>query len=206
LYTLAQIDTQSDSVLQPTVDSLYDEIILHYPSSEFANEARKIRGLPEQRQAKDPAEALYVMGEDLIKRDSAESAIGVFQEIVRAHRLSPFAPKAQYAIGWIYEELILEPDSAVAHYRQLLREFPSTPYATTASAKLGDAQSLPPVKEREVRKDPRSRGAGANDMDPARDAPLLRKNDPSQIHDQDLEDAESDTTKEDDSPRGPKPR
>lgn len=142
LYTLAQISGTGEEARR-RADSLYNEIVIQFPESEFADEARRFLGLPPREKVPDPADRLYAEGEFLLREDNADSAIAVFDSIVQTYPGSPLAPKAQYAIGWIYEERQLLPDSAIVHYQKLVALYPGTSYATRVTPKLNEAKSKP---------------------------------------------------------------
>jgi outer membrane protein assembly factor BamD (BamD/ComL family) len=137
---MAQI-SEEKHLPQEHADSLYRVLIRDYPDSPFADEARRILGLPPQEVTSDLAVVLYAEAQDLLSRDSTAAAIAMLEHIVRDYPESPIAPKAQYAIGWTYEQVAGRPDSALANFKKLVRLYPSTQYASVAFARLKD---LPP--------------------------------------------------------------
>lgn len=141
LYTVAQIYSQDSLVSPSVVDSLYKEVVSRYSDSEFADEARKILGLPERERKTDEADLLYSRAQEKLDSDSIGAAIALYRAIVDLHRQSPLAAKAQYAIGWIYEQLRPNPDSAIANYQRLVNMFPSTTYALLVTPKLNEVRS-----------------------------------------------------------------
>ena len=138
-YTLAQILSQDSPTSKSTVDSLYRLIIDMYPESEFADASRAILGLPPRLKVVDQTGVLYSEAEHFLNQDSLDEALAVFRRIVLDYPSSPMAPKAQYAIGWVYEQLRPLPDSAVANYRRLAGKYPGTQYASAVMAKLASA-------------------------------------------------------------------
>ncbi len=136
LYALAQIFDLDSTRAQSTVDSLYREIVVRFPSSEFAEPARRALGLPEQTKEVDEVALLYSQGEKLMESGENKKAISIFSSIVRGHADSPLASKAQYAIGWIYENALPQPDSAISNYQHLVTLFPSSQYALLVRPKL----------------------------------------------------------------------
>jgi TolA-binding protein len=143
LYTLAQISDQDSSISSTKVDSLYAEIIERYPDSKFADAARVILGLPARQAVQDTTSLLYARAEQLMEQDSIDAAIAIFRAIADSLPPSPYAAKAQYAIGWIYEQMQGMPDSAIANYQRLVARFPSTTYAAAATTKLNATRSQP---------------------------------------------------------------
>jgi TolA-binding protein len=142
LFFLAQIYGQDSSVSSFRSDSLYREIIRRFPDSEFAAESRRILGLASEVRSSDVAESAYRVAEGLLRKGQNVAAIDSFRAVVRRYPESRFASKAQYAIGWIYEQVKLQPDSAVSSYRKLLTSYPSSEYAVRVKPKvdLVDAQ------------------------------------------------------------------
>lgn len=136
LYTLAQI-SQQDSTARPAyADSLLREIVEQFPESEFASAARRSLGLPPLEPAGDSVEVAYRHAEQLMKQGEYAAALESFRLIAERDSTSPYAPKAQYAVGWIYENITAEPDSSIASYRRLVQRFPASPYTTAVQPKL----------------------------------------------------------------------
>jgi outer membrane protein assembly factor BamD (BamD/ComL family) len=135
-YVLAQIYSQDSSIAHTTVDSLYRDIIDRHPDSEFADEARRLLGLPKHRKLMDEADLLYLRGEQLASDGQRMAAIDTFASVVRRYPSSRIASKAQYAIGWLYEQMNTQPDSTVAQYRKLVSLYPSSEYAERVRPKL----------------------------------------------------------------------
>ncbi len=136
LYTLAQIAQQDSAAPPGTADSLLHVIVDRFPESEFAAAARHSLGLPPLERAKDSTEMAYRAAEQLMKQGEYAAALQSFRVIAERDTTSPFAAKAQYAIGWIYENIHLEPDSSIASYRRLVQRFPRSPYTSVVQPKL----------------------------------------------------------------------
>ena len=68
----------------------------------------------------------------------------MFKQISR-HPSSGLVPKATYSVGWIYENVIKDADSAALWYRQLLKAYPGSVYALEAQPRVAvkdDPKSL----------------------------------------------------------------
>ena len=129
-YVHAQIVTSRDTVAGKRVaDSLYSCIVQNFPQSEFATVARRKLGLPPVVATVDSAEVEYHQAEELLLKGEYQSAIDSFLAVSKAHPRSPFASRAQYAVGWLYEEKLLLGDSALTTYRNLIKNYPSSSYA-----------------------------------------------------------------------------
>ncbi|HUI64979.1 MAG TPA: outer membrane protein assembly factor BamD, partial [Bacteroidota bacterium] len=139
LFTLAQVYFGRDSVAyKSTVDSLHHEILDHYPLSEFAPESRRLLGLPPQEITHDSAEVHYTEAEKLmLAGDTAKAAEG-FKDLAQKYPSSPFASRALYAAGWMYEYQMLNADSAIASYERLLTLYPRSIYASKITGKIAE--------------------------------------------------------------------
>ena len=137
LYTLAQIYSARDSVANKRLaDSLYREILGRFPRSEFAPEARRLLGLPPVDISVDAADSLYDRAEALlVSGDSAAAAVR-FKQIAGSFPSSPLAPRALYAAGWIYENKLMNNDSAIASYTRLASLYPASVYTTRITPKM----------------------------------------------------------------------
>lgn len=135
LFTLAQIDRADSTAGGNVADSLYHVLARDYPESEFGRAATRILG-GAVIQKSDPAERKYSSAVGLIEKGMSSAAIDSLKLIVRDFPESPLASKAQYAVGWVYEELQGRPDSALQSYRKLLDLYPSSEYARAVRARI----------------------------------------------------------------------
>ncbi len=139
-YVIAQVTSARDSIGGAGVaDSLYRCIIRDYPQSMFASAARKILGLPTVAAVVDSAELGYHQGEELLLKGDYQIAIDTLRAVSRGYPRSPYASRAQFAVGWLYEEKLQQGDSALAAYRRLIKEYPSSPYAAIVRPKVDAA-------------------------------------------------------------------
>jgi TolA-binding protein len=136
LFVLSQILAQDSTAPPAESDSLLREIIQRFPKSPFAAEAQRLLGLPVSNQARDEAEEMYLRGEELFVAGKEAEAVDVFKEVTRDKPGSPFAARAHYAVGWIYENLKPQSDSALAYYQSLVKKYPTSPYVALVQPKL----------------------------------------------------------------------
>jgi tetratricopeptide (TPR) repeat protein len=136
IFTIAQIYTQDSTVSKSVVDSLYRQLVDHYPRTPFAAEARRALGLPAVNVSPDTAETLYHMAEEAMLAGRNEHAIDTLNLIVQSFPASTYAPRAEYAAGWIYEQVLDVPDSAIATYQRLRARYPSSPFTARVQPKL----------------------------------------------------------------------
>ncbi|NOY76979.1 MAG: tetratricopeptide repeat protein [Calditrichaeota bacterium] len=141
LFSMAYIYRQ-DRKDTTRSDSLYREIVRNYPKTDYAVEARKILGLPPIEDQNLEAEALFLQAEKLnFDQKRPKEAIRKYQEVIQKFPNSVFAPKAQYAIAWIYENELVSKDQALKAYETLKENFPKTPFAVVAEKKLKAIQA-----------------------------------------------------------------
>ncbi|KUO60282.1 hypothetical protein APF79_01320 [bacterium BRH_c32] len=122
-------------------DSLFNIIIENYENSPLHIEAGKKLGMVKIETKSDPAEKLYLVAEDKMFNKNYEEAIKDFRNIYNTNPNSAFAPKALYAAGLIYEENLVQYDSAAAYYEILNKEYAVTPFAKQSFAKLSGFQA-----------------------------------------------------------------
>jgi outer membrane protein assembly factor BamD (BamD/ComL family) len=142
-FTSAQALTSLDSTgSRRSTDSLYGLIIQRYPLSEFAVEARHILNLPPVATERDLPTDAYQRAESNFRPGRYELAADSLRALARQYPKSILAPKAIYAAGWIYEEKLLMPDSALSAYNQLTSSFPMSSFAALVRPKLAAASEL----------------------------------------------------------------
>ena len=140
LYTLAQISSLDSSASRPATDSLYWVIIKRFPETSFASEARRLLGLPPEARKIDPSLVLYGKAEELIDSGQGLAAADSLKEFLRLYPGSALAAKAEYSLGWLYENVTMQPESAYAHYDRVVRLYPGTPFAMRVLPKVMDPE------------------------------------------------------------------
>ena len=136
LFSMAYIYRQN---LKDTTaaDSLYREIVRRYPKTGYAKEARKTLGLPPIEDENLLAEQIFLEAEKLnFDQNLPQEAIKKYREVVRKYPDSVYAPKALYAVAWIYENELGRGKEALGAYQSLKNEFPKTLFASVAEKKL----------------------------------------------------------------------
>jgi TolA-binding protein len=161
-YAIAQVVYAQDSVNgRRAADSLYRLIVEHYPNTDFAVEARRLLGLPPVAHIVDPGEREYHRAEQTLLAGNFQVALDSMVEIVRGHPTSPFASRAEYAAGWLYEEKLSQPDSALATYQRLMKAYPSSEYAALVRPKVETALAERAQLERKAAEEARARELAA---------------------------------------------
>ncbi len=75
-------------------------------------------------------------GNTQLRRGTFSTARVAFQQLLVSHPLSPLVPDALFGLAETYAST--NPDSAVAYYREVARNYPESPRAASAMWKLGD--------------------------------------------------------------------
>ncbi len=109
-------------------DSLLDLIAHNYPFTEYGKEAIKYHGYTTEFVIDSVAE-LYQSGDRFRRTGQYNYAIDQFKQLYYKYPDSKYAPKSIYTIGWIYENNLQQPDSALIYYQILLKYYPHTEYA-----------------------------------------------------------------------------
>lgn len=138
LYTLAEIHRTVDPQNRTDVDSLYKKINFDFPNTRYGNEVQRILGVQIKKSEVDSAASTYRRAEELLDEKKTAEAIDVLRNLVRRYPTSPYSPKSQYAIGWIYENIEGLRDSAVRNYETLVRLYPGSNYASIVMPELAE--------------------------------------------------------------------
>lgn len=160
-YVLARIESSDSTVDRAVPDSLYRCIVDKYPLSPFADEARRLLGIPPLVRAADLAEESYTRGVQLMQAGKAKAAIDTFTVLVKHFPTSPAAVRAMYAAGWLYENEARSQDSAAALYERLVSRAPSSAYAQKVGPRVQEVQSARRVVQEKARADSIAKAAAA---------------------------------------------
>ncbi len=141
LYVVARIEGEDSTGIHAVSDSLYREIIRRFPESPFAEESKRLLGLPPSAKTPDPLELSYRSATELLQSGMYAAAIDSFEAIVHRSPTSPLAPRALYAVGWAYEYHTMQLDSAGANYERLTARYPGSLYAQRVQPRVAEIQS-----------------------------------------------------------------
>lgn len=111
------------------------DLVRNHPESEFAASASQLLGLPPPPVKVDSSQAEYDAAIALVERNRPDSALFALRRL-GMNRTKSVAPQALYALGWIYEHRLDEPDSAAAYYKKLKTEFPTSSFAARVTPAL----------------------------------------------------------------------
>jgi tetratricopeptide (TPR) repeat protein len=71
-----------------------------------------------------------------LSKNNPEKAVEVLKSILGLNPDNEKLPKIYYALGWIYENNLMNLDSSVKYYKLLREKFPSSVYTISIIAKL----------------------------------------------------------------------
>jgi tetratricopeptide (TPR) repeat protein len=127
------------------VDSLYDRILADHPGTEYARQVKKTRGLDTAAVLESADAVRYREAETALFAGESEKALASFKHLSAAAKDTVVAPKSRYAVGWIYENVLIDLDSADTWYKLLIKEYPASVYASNAEPRVavrGDTSKL----------------------------------------------------------------
>lgn len=174
LYTIAEIYRGEKQIEKGILDSIYKVIVVQYPSSPYANEARKNIGLPIVEAEKDSIMEMFEKAEVLAETKKYDQAIVLFKNIGETYSISSLSPKALYTAGWHYENSLMKNDSAIAVYRRLLVKFPVSSFAVSIRSKIAEYDNE--VKRIEMEKQQKIEEAKLKEQKEKEEKLLLEKN------------------------------
>lgn len=109
-------------------DSLYEQLAELYPKTDYGKDAFINLGYTEHYTI-DTVADIFSSGNQLRKNGLYPLSIAKYFSIYTNFPDHKLAPKSLYSIGWIYENKIINPDSALYYYSILLNKYPKTEYA-----------------------------------------------------------------------------
>ena len=119
---------------QPEVaDSILEILAYDYGKTEYGQEARMQMGFTDAVVI-DTLGELYSSGIRFRNISNYVLAARQFNRIAEEYRDSPLAPKALYSLGWMFENTLKQPDSALYYYRLLVERYPQSEYAKDVRA------------------------------------------------------------------------
>ncbi len=135
-YVIAELALSNPERGYGEGEALLRSIVNQYPKSVYAMRSRIQLGMPVESLGMDESETLYKRAEATIDSGDYGRAITTLKKISAEYPLSPFAPKSVYTVGWLYENRLSMPDSALSHYSSLVRIYAASPYAAAVRPKV----------------------------------------------------------------------
>lgn len=125
---------------QQKADSCYYKLVNEYPKSEYTQIAKKIRGEDFYSPVDSNYERLYEKAILAINNKKPLDAIKILKKISSADSISQFSIKSIFTIGWTYENILQNNDSARYYYRKLIDNYPQSLYAKEIVDKVAVAE------------------------------------------------------------------
>lgn len=135
-FVLADIARIAPEKSSKNPEQWYRLLAGQYPNSSYGIEARRILGEVVVTSQKDPAADMYRDAERKVENARYKEAIQDLRRLNNRYPTSSFAAKSLYTTGWIYENRLLQPDSALAYYKALIDLYGNSLYASAVKLKV----------------------------------------------------------------------
>lgn len=122
-------------------DSLYEVLADFYPKTEYGKDAFKKLGYTEYYTI-DTVGEIYSSGNQLRQNGLYDLALQKFEQVYTSYPDNKLAPKSIYSIGWVYENNLHIPDSALTYYSLLLEKYPDSEYAKDVKLSVSYLQAV----------------------------------------------------------------
>jgi TolA-binding protein len=140
LFTLSGLYRGIDNSVK--ADEILRTLVEEYPLSEMANESRKLLNLPlVEASGLSPADSIYSSAENYFVTGNYDASMNSFMEIINNYPDSKHIDRANYAAGWIYENVRHKYDSAYYYYSKLAEKSPNSEYSLMITGKLQEYRS-----------------------------------------------------------------
>jgi tetratricopeptide (TPR) repeat protein len=146
LYILAELSRINTEKKFPAPEEYHVRLDHDFPESIYADEARRFLRKTNSTVKTDPALEYYSRSEKQLDAQLYEKAIETLRFIIQSFPKSPFAAKSEYAIGWIMENRLAQPDSAILQYKRVIKDHKGTTYALAASKLSLEVQQSDTIK------------------------------------------------------------
>ncbi len=147
LYILAELSRTNPEKKIPAPEEYYTRLDHDFSESIYAEEARRFLGKVSSTKKADTAAVFYEQAEKFLDKSRYEKAIEKFHTIIKTFPNSSLAAKSQYAIGWILENYLAQPESALVQYKYVVKNYAATMYAPDAAKRLADIERFNKEKE-----------------------------------------------------------
>lgn len=118
-------------------DSIFNMLLTIYPQTPQTVGVRHILGLPAINDKVDSAKILFLQAEKAYwKSKNSQRALTLYKKASKLRPDSPYSRKADYAIGWLYENAFHDHDKAITQYRRIVEDAPESFYAKAINPKL----------------------------------------------------------------------
>jgi cellulose synthase operon protein C len=146
LYILAELSRTNPSRQYPVPEEYYKRLDHEFPESIYAEEARRFLQKSNPTVKTDSAAEYYVQAEKQLDGKEYDKAMATLKLLVQSFPKSPLAAKSEYAVGWIMEHCLGQPEKARAQYKRLIKNYEGTAFAQAASIRTLDIPKVDTVK------------------------------------------------------------
>ena len=146
LYILAELSRTNPEKKFPAPEEYHSRLDRDFPESVYAEEARRFLRKETSTTKTDTASEYYAQSEKQVDAKQYEKAIGTLRSIIQSFPKSPLAAKSEYAIGWIMENHLAQPESAMMQYKRVAKNYKGTMYALAASKRFVEVQQSDTAK------------------------------------------------------------
>ncbi len=141
LFALAELKRIQNNLTQG--EEYLRRIISEYPLSAVANSSRRLLNLSvTEENSVDPGDSLYNAAQEQLVNRQYENSLASFRMLLETYPSSVHTEKALYGAGWIYENILMKPDSAYYYYSSLVRSVPNSEGAAIVMEKVGVYESF----------------------------------------------------------------
>jgi tetratricopeptide (TPR) repeat protein len=140
LYILAELSRSHPEKKFPTPEEYYTQLEKDFPESIYADEARRFLGRSIISNNSDPIVEQFAQAEKQIDAKQFEKAVYTLRNIIHKDPKSALAAKSEYAIGWIQEYCLAQPESALVSYKQVVQNYAGTPFALIATKRTTEVK------------------------------------------------------------------
>lgn len=124
-------------------DEILRQIVNEYPLSPVANSSRRLLNIAVNDAAsEDAADSLYFYSESKFINKNYTEALDGFKQLIILHPNSSHIDRAMYGSGWIYENVLMKPDSAYFYYSSLVKSSPNSEAAAYVIAKVTEYETF----------------------------------------------------------------
>jgi len=118
-------------------DSLLQELVLKFPDSIQAQEARRKLGRPAPKSPEEAVKQLFQEAEtELFVRERTPRAVRLYQRIVAEYPETEYAQKALFVLGWVEENIHFNNDKAFVIYKRIADDYPDSIFTAGINKKL----------------------------------------------------------------------
>jgi TonB family protein len=122
-------------------EDIYQAILKDYPGSDYLKPAMEFLEVsPDSFEVENPEREYLEAERMLLEHENVDSALVLYNGIIKRFPQSIYAGKSAYTLAWITEHYANPGDSTVAlAYQKVIDEYPNSEYADAARLKLGRA-------------------------------------------------------------------